>query len=109
MPGDWRGAEWRSRLEDIVPKAVSQDFRNGLIRASLQKRKGQKWQVNAMEELIELYEMVSLNNAALHASEKTAIRNARRALRRFKRAMKNFKTISTGVPSDSAIGFRLAA
>jgi hypothetical protein len=50
-----------------------------------------------MENLIEFYKMVSLNNAALHGSEKTAIRNARRALRMFERAMNNFKTVSTDV------------
>jgi len=109
MPGDWGSAESRSRLEDVVPKAVSQDFRNGRIRAYLQKRKGQKWQVNAMEKLIEFYEMVSLNDAALRGSEKAAIRNARRALRMFERAMKNFKTVSTEVPYDSEISLRLAA
>ena len=58
-----------------------------------------------MEKLIEFYEMVSLNNAALRGSEKTAIRNARRALRMFESAMKNFRTISTGVPYDSEISF----
>src|SRR5579872_6321355 len=59
--------------------------------------RARKWQVNAMENLIEFYKMVSLNNAALHGSEKTAIRNARRALRMFERAMNNFKTVSTDV------------
>ena len=36
-----------------MPKAVSRDFRNGRIRAFLQRRKGQKRQVIAMKELIE--------------------------------------------------------
>ena len=62
-----------------------------------------------MEKLIEFYEMVSLNDAALCGSEKAAIRNARRALRMFERAMKNFKTVSTEVPYDSEISLRLAA
>jgi hypothetical protein len=65
--------------------------------------------VNAMEKLIEFYEMVSLNSAALRGSEKTAIRNARRALRMFERAMKEFRTRSTEVPYDSEISFRWAA
>jgi hypothetical protein len=62
-----------------------------------------------MEKLIEFYEMVSLNDAALDGSEKIAIGNARRALRMFERAMKNVKTVSTNVPYDSEISFRLAA
>jgi hypothetical protein len=64
---------------------------------------------NAMEKLIELYEMVSLNNAVLCRSEKMAIRNAGRALRMFKRAMKGFETISTQVPYGSENSFRMAA
>ena len=62
-----------------------------------------------MEKLIEFYEMVSLNNAALSGTEKKAIRRARRSLRMFERAMENFRTISTDVPYDSEIRFRLAA
>jgi hypothetical protein len=46
MPKDCSDAESQSRREHVVPKAVNQDFRNGSIRAFLQKRKGQRWQVN---------------------------------------------------------------
>ena len=62
-----------------------------------------------MEKLIEFYEMVSLNNAVLRGSEKTAIRKARRALRMFERAMKGFKTLSTEVPYASENSLRMAA
>ena len=64
MPKDCSDAESQSRREHVVPKAVNQDFRNGSIRAFLQKRKGQRWQVNAMQKLIEFCETVSLNDAA---------------------------------------------
>lgn len=79
------------------------------MRAVLQGREGQKMAGERNGKLIEFYEMVSLNNAALRDNEKTAICNARRALRMFERAMKDFKTISTDVPYDSEISSRLAA
>jgi hypothetical protein len=47
-----------------------------------------------MHELIEFYEMISVNDAALCSSEKTALLKARLALRMFERAMKNFKAVS---------------
>ncbi len=75
----------------------------------MQKRKGQKWQVNAMQKLIEFYEMVSLNDAALRGSEKTAILKARLALRMFEQAMQSFKAISGKVPSVAEHGVRIAA
>ena len=52
-----------------------------------------------MQKLIEFYEMVSLDDAALRGSEKTAILKARLALRMFERAMESFKAISGEVPS----------
>ena len=97
------------RREPIVLEALNQDRRNGLIRAFSEKRKGQRWQVNAMQKLIEFYEMVSLNDAALRGSEKTAILKARLALRMFERAMESFKAISGEVPSAAGHGFRMAA
>ena len=90
-------------------EAFNQDHRNGLICAFSEKRKGQRWQVNAMQKLIEFYEMVSLNDAALRGSEKTAILKARLALRMFERAMESFKAISGEVPSAAEHGFRMAA
>ena len=45
-----------------------------------------------MQQLIEFYEMVSLNDAALGDSERTAILKARLALNMFERAMESFKT-----------------
>jgi len=90
-------------------EALNRDRRNGLICAFSEKRKGQRWQVNAMQKLIEFYEMVSLNDAALRGSEKTAILKARLALRMFERAMESFKAISGEVPSAAEHGFRMAA
>jgi hypothetical protein len=56
-------------------------------------------EVNAMQELIEFYEMVSLNDAALRGDEKTAILKARHALRMFEQAMESFKAVSSEAPS----------
>jgi hypothetical protein len=109
VPKGCGDAESQSRREHVVPEAVKQDFRNGSIRACLQKRKAQRWQVNAMQKLIEFYEMVSLNDAALRGSEKTAILKARLALRMFERAMEIFKATSAEVPSAAEHGIRLAA
>ena len=52
--------------------------------------------------------MVSLNEATLPGSEKTAILEARLALRMFERAMKSFKAISSEVPAaqNTASGWR---
>src|ERR1700681_160719 len=96
MPGSlWRPGRLLRR-EPIVLEALNQDRGNGLIRAFSEKRKGQRWQVNAMQKLIEFYEMVSLNDAALRGSEKTAILKARHALRMFEQAMDSFKEVSSG-------------
>ena len=66
-------------------------------------------QVNAMEKLIEFYEMVCLNKAVLSSTERTAIRRARRALRMFERSMKDLNKLSTGAPLASEISVRMAA
>ena len=52
-----------------------------------------------MQKLIEFYEMVSLNDAALRGDEKTAILKAHHALRMFEQAMESFKAVSSGAPS----------
>jgi hypothetical protein len=52
-----------------------------------------------MEDLIELYEMVYLNAAALSGGEKTAILKARLALGMFAGAMEGFKRASVETPS----------
>ena len=109
MPGRLWSTEPLFRREPIVPEVVNQDRRSGPICAFLEKRKGQRWQVNAMQKLIEFYEMVSLNDAALRGSEKTAILKARLALKMFERAMESFKAISCEVPSAAEHGFRIAA
>jgi hypothetical protein len=61
-----------------------------------------------MQKLIELYEMVSLNSDALHASERAAIIEAGRALGTFERAMESFKRDATG-PSIAEASFGIAA
>jgi hypothetical protein len=53
-----------------------------------------------MQQMIEFYEMVSMNDAALRGSERTAILKARLALRMFERAMESFKQASA--PETSA-------
>ena len=63
------------------------------------KGKGQRWRVKVMQQLIEFYEMVSLNDAALRGSEKTAILKARLALNMFQRAMRDFKEASAPMPA----------
>ena len=45
-----------------------------------------------MQQMIELYEMVSMNDASLREPEKLAILKARLALQMFERAMQNFKS-----------------
>jgi len=44
-----------------------------------------------MQQMIEFYEMVSMNDAALRGPEKMAILKARLALQMFERAMQTFK------------------
>lgn len=62
-----------------------------------------------MENLFELYEMVSLNDAALLGTERIAILKARLALNIFKRAMEGFKTITNEAPSVAEASLRMAA
>ena len=45
-----------------------------------------------MQHMIELYEMVSMNDASLSAAENEAILKARLALQMFEGAMQTFKT-----------------
>jgi len=47
-----------------------------------------------MEKLIELYEMVATNDAALRDSERRAVLEARVALGVFERAMETFRSVS---------------
>jgi hypothetical protein len=47
--------------------------------------------VKKMQQIIEFYEMVSMNDAALRGSEKMAILKARLALQMFERAMQTFR------------------
>jgi len=62
-----------------------------------------------MQHLIELYDMVSLNDAALSDSEKMAIRQARLALRMFVRAMQTFRRVSAEVASAAEADLAIAA
>jgi hypothetical protein len=59
-----------------------------------------------MQQMIEFYEMVSMNDAALRGSEKTAILKARLALRMFERAMQTFKAETAEEP---AVALKAAA
>jgi hypothetical protein len=61
--------------------------------------RGPEMAVNTMQRLIEFYEMVSLNDAALRGSERIAILKARLALNMFERAMVSFKSASTEAPA----------
>jgi hypothetical protein len=62
-----------------------------------------------MLRLIELYEMASLNDAALSGSERKAVLKARHALRMFERAMHEFKMGSIEpLPAEEA-SLRIAA
>ena len=55
-------------------------------------RKGQRWRVIAMQEMIEFFEMVSLNEAALCSVDRTTILQARLAMRVFQRAMNRLRS-----------------
>ena len=113
--GFWQSAhrfrcqESASKREPLVVEGLSRDIGNGPIRADSEVRKGQRWRVKVMQELIEFYEMVALNDAALRGSEKTAILRARLALSMFERAMESLKRASTGAPSEARGWFRIAA
>jgi hypothetical protein len=73
------------------------------------KREGQRWRVNAVQQLIEFYEMVSLNDAALGGKEKVAMLKARLALQMFERAMQSLKSDDTVATSPPEASFRMAA
>jgi hypothetical protein len=62
-----------------------------------------------MQNLIELYEMVSMNDAALGGSEKMAILRARFALGVFVQAMKTFKRVSADGVSAAEASLAIAA
>jgi hypothetical protein len=61
-----------------------------------------------MQQLIEFYEMVSLNDSALRDSEKIAILKARLALRMFERAMESFQTRPIEATSPAGASLRVA-
>ena len=63
-----------------------------------------------MQELIEFFEMVSVNDAILRGNEKLAILKARLALNAFERAMESFKRGALADASTPATAaFRVAA
>lgn len=62
-----------------------------------------------MQNLIELYEMVSMNDAALRGSEKMAILRAQFALGMFVQAMEAFKRVSADGLSAAEAPLALAA
>lgn len=62
-----------------------------------------------MQQLIEFYEMVSMNDAALRGAEKMAILKARLALHMFERAMQSFKAESEPAPAAAESFHQLAA
>jgi len=62
-----------------------------------------------MQQLIEFYEMVSLNDYALRGNEKMAILKARLALHVFEQAMETFKIACDGAPSAAEANFPMAA
>ena len=78
------------------------------VRQSILKRKGNasNRRVKQMQQTIELYEMVSMNDASLRGTEKLAILKARLALQMFERAMESFKAASA---SEMAVVLKAAA
>jgi hypothetical protein len=62
-----------------------------------------------MQEMIEFFEMVSLNDAALGGTERMAILQARLALRVFLRAMTRLRdeSLETAIPVEADL--RMAA
>ena len=69
------------------------------------------WRVKKMQKLLEVYEMVSLNDAVLSGNEKMAILKARIALHIFARAMESFNRGSSAEPRPAAAvaSLRMAA
>ncbi len=62
-----------------------------------------------MQNLIELYDMVSMNDAALRGTEKMAILRARFALGLFAQAMEAFKRHSAEELSEAEASLTMAA
>jgi len=62
-----------------------------------------------MQNLIELYDMISMNDAALCGSEKMAILRARFALGMFIKAMSAFQRASADEPSAAEAPLAIAA
>ncbi len=81
------GAKRQLAGKRLTIEAISGFPSNGSWHALIPSRKGQRWRVTKMEKLIEFYEMVALNDAALRGSEKMAILKAQLALSMFKRSM----------------------
>ena len=75
----------------------------------LPQRKGQRWRVTAMQKLMEFYEMVSINDAALSGTERTTILKARLALNMFERAMESCKRASAEAPAPVEPRLAMAA
>ena len=71
------------------------------VGSEIKERKASIRGVKEMQKMIEFYEMVSLNDAALRGTEKLAILQARLALNMFERAMQDFKAVSA-TPGASA-------
>jgi hypothetical protein len=65
--------------------------------------------VKTMQELIEFYEMVDLNDAALSGRERLALFEARRALRLFEKAMETLRANSSALSYPTEADFFLAA
>jgi hypothetical protein len=59
-----------------------------------------------MQQLIELYEMVALNEDALSDAERLSILKARLAMGMFKRAMQSFKAelCQTSASTETSVG-----
>ena len=60
-----------------------------------------------MQKMVEFYEMVSLNDAALRETEKLAILKARLALNMFERAMQDFKAVSATTAASAGPLFEM--
>ena len=70
------------------------------------REKGERPEIGRrlMQQLIELYEMVALNEDALHDTERLTILKARLAVRMFERAMQSFKTQFFETPDRTGSG-----
>ena len=84
----------RHSVENRCGRSPNRNPETGLMHALSSVDRG----VKPMQKLIELYEMASLNDAALDEREKLAIMEARRGLRKFVRAMDNLRMASVFEP-----------